>query len=136
MCVWSRSFAELAFLAGCSLIGSLAAALLYVAVLHASLSPTDAAYGQGLGQVLSDPFVLQIGGGIALLAAALGFLLSVLCLRGRNLGACAVLVLSSVALVILVVTPFSLRAGFIGSFVALFAAMIYCRHSRAPWIRG
>src|SRR5258708_23100736 len=105
-------------------------AFVFAAMLQFSLPPTDAAYGKGSG-IFSDPFVL--GGLIiwASIAALISFPIAWYCLKRRKLLKCSVFVVGIVLAEIMIVTPFWGWRGFLGSFPALIAALLFCKFTKS-----
>ena len=120
-------------ISGLSLVGALGCAVLFFVAFQRTVPPSDATYGQSPFKVLWDPFVLST---IALVGAVSGLLttpVAYLLLRGKKVGPCAAFVFATVCLEIVLVTPWLGLGGFLGAYVVLFAALLYCRSSRHRW---
>jgi hypothetical protein len=117
-------------IAAFSFLGAVACAVLFTAAVHWSVPPTDATYGASLVQVIWDPFVLGtivfVSAFSCLITVPIGYYL----LRGRRILPCAKIAILAVAAEIVLVTPFSRAPGFVGAFVVLVAALVYCRCSK------
>jgi hypothetical protein len=116
--------------------GALACALLFFAVLQRSLPPSDAAYGLPLLRALWDPFVI---GAIVMCSGASGLIATLLAyfmLRDRRLLPCAVFAFVIVALEVILVTPWFGFGGWLGAYLALGAALIFCRYTRHRLFSG
>jgi hypothetical protein len=113
-----------------SFAGSFFTAILFTIVLRLSLPPSDLAYRQPLSQTFSDPFVRVVMIEGAVVAGIVAFPVIYFCLRRRNLAVALPIVFGSVALSVVVITPFSIPAGLLASFAALFASSLYCTYSQ------
>lgn len=99
-------------------------AFTYVIVLTLSLPPTDGAHNQvPFADPLVAPVMLAFAGMAGLLAWP--FVCSVL--RRRRVRSCLPVILGVTLSWILFVTPFSKKAGLIGSFAAFAAALVFCQ---------
>jgi len=123
-------------IASLSFAGALLCAVLFFAVLHWSLPPSDEAYGQKFLSALWDPFVigaiLAHAGISCLIAVPLAYFL----LRGRRILPCAVFALPIVGLEVILVMPRFGVGGWFGAYVALAAALIFGRFSRHRFFSG
>ena len=124
------NFHRLLRIAALSFSGALACAILFFAVLHRSLPPSDEAYGQPLLRALWDPFVI---GSIVVYAGLSGVVttpLAYFLLRDRRVLPCAALAFLAVALEVMLVTPKFGAAGWLGAYPAMASALILCRFAR------
>jgi hypothetical protein len=110
-----------------SLAGSFVCALTYLVVLHAAHPDADQAAGDPLSRVLSDPFVVHIGGTWMLVSAITVFPVAALALRRMRIGPTFWAVLGATLLEIVMVTPFWGPLGWMLSYAVAVGAMITCR---------
>jgi hypothetical protein len=82
----TRTAARVLVLASSALLCAVASGWVALAVHHANLSPTDAAAGLPLLEVLRDPFVFVIWASATSMCAVLGFGAALLTLWRANLG--------------------------------------------------
>ncbi len=105
---------------GCAYVFAFA----YVFVLTLSLPPTDAAYGRG---PFADPLGVPVMSGVAGIAGLLVWPFLYLTLRYRRLRLCLPIILGVTLAWIICVSPLHSKAGFLGSFAALGAALLLCK---------
>ena len=118
-----------------SLLSSTLCALVYIAVSHASLPPTDMAYGLSLGQLLADPFVQDIAPGYAALVALVMFPIALVCLWRRDLIRCGLFAVGLTIAYLVVCVPFTDDAVFLSPLVTV-SALVFCRLTRREWFIG
>lgn len=87
-----------------SMTGALFCALLYTVMLKLTLPPSDNAYDLPLILVLLDPFVITIGGLIAIISGLIIFPLNCILLWNRNLYHAGLFVLIIVSIEIIIVS--------------------------------
>ena len=113
-----------------TIIGSLLSGFVFLFVQGLSLPPTDLAHGQSLFQTLSDPFVQTVLFPVILISTVVALPIVYFFLREKDLRVAVPIVFGSVLFEIVVVTPFSNAAGWLGSYVALVVALFFCKFSR------
>lgn len=113
-----------------SMIGALFCALLYTVMLKLTLPPNDNAYDLPLILVLLDPFVITIGGLIAIISGLIIFPLNCILLWNRDLYNAGIFVLLIVSIEIIVI-PLILPAPFawLLSYFTYLAAILIVRFS-------
>lgn len=112
-------------------IGAFVTAFVFIAVIGASVPPTDLAYGQSVFATLNDSFVLAIAGPVAFFSGLLASPLLFFCLRRRRLAVALPLVFASVLATVALLTPFSQLLGWFGSYAALVASTVVCAQIQA-----
>ena len=116
-----------------SLASAYFCAIVFVVVLYYSLPSTDSAYGQGLLNTFGDPFVVATTGVIATVCGVMGFVVSLFCLRGRDLFRCGAFVVGTATVALLVLTPFVGRlAVLVALCIALFS-LVFCRYTKIEY---
>ncbi len=113
-----------------SFAGSGLTAFVALFVLGKFLPPSDLAYGQSVFQNLSDPFVRHVFLGMALISGAITFPAAYFCLRDRNLLVAVPIVCGAVLLWVGLITPFSFLHAFLGAYLVLGGALLFCKFSR------
>jgi hypothetical protein len=118
-----------------SLMSSALCAVVYIAVEHWTLPPTDMAYGMTLAQTFADPFVRIIAArGVVYVALAL-FPVALFCLWRRDLIRCGLFAVGLSIAWLVAFVPLSPGAVFVSPMVTL-GALVYCRSTRRPWFIG
>lgn len=111
--------------------GAFVTAFVFMAVIGASLPPTDLAYGQSVFTILNDPFVLAIASPVAFFSGLLASPLLFYSLRRRRLAVALPLVFASVLATVALLTPISQLLGWFGSYAALVASTVVCARIQA-----
>jgi hypothetical protein len=127
-----RNTHRLSRIAALSFSSALICGILFFAVLSRSLPPSDGAYGQPLLSIFWDPFVM---GGIFLNAGISGLIaipLAYYLLRNRRILTCGIFAFLVVGLEVVLVTPWLGPVGWFGAYLALVAALMFCRFSTLP----
>jgi hypothetical protein len=108
-------------------------AFVFVAMLHFSLPPSDAAYGMPISDWFSDPFVFGSAICWAIVFGILTFPFAYFAVRKRRLLTSALFAFGLAVTEILLVTPFAGWRGLAGCVPALIVGLVVCRFSGWKW---
>ena len=113
-----------------SFIVSFFVGMVYIIVSGIFLPSTDLANNQNLLETFSDPFVYTIAGTYIF---ASGFVFAPLvfyCLKRKNLKVASIFILGAALLWIIIVTPFSISIGLVGTYLISFVSLLCCKFTR------
>jgi hypothetical protein len=108
---------------GISVVLAFIFAVVYVTVMTLTLPKTDLAYGQ---RPFQDPIVFPIMAWVAAASGLAAWPLFTFLGRHSSPVSVAKITGATTLLFILVATPVEPRAGFFGSYIVCFAALVYC----------
>lgn len=107
----------------------------FVGVLYYRLPPTDGAYGQGFVLTMLDPFVLSLAVPVATVIGCALTPVAMVCLRGRHLLRCGLLVLGMTIAELVAVGSISLWYAFWASPLVTVASLMLCRMLDVRWLQ-
>ena len=118
-----------------SFLSSALCAVVFIAVEHWTLPPTDMAYGMSLAETFADPFVQTIAiEGVVVVALAL-FPVALLCLWRRDLVRCGLFAMGLSIAFLVVLVPLAPGAVLVSPLITL-GALVFCRSTRREWFVG
>ena len=110
-------------------LGAIVVAFTYITTLHLSLPNTDLAAGSSLLDLFDDPFVRVIATTGILGTVIVLFPISLVLVPQANINRTIIIVMISVLLEVVVVTPIHPGMGLIGAYVAFIGSLWMCKKS-------